>query len=84
MCQGRRHLRRLQASIPLEQKGVGVRILNLGMDIQTPTGKLMLTVLGAIAQFERDMMLERQREGIDKAKSEGPSSSCTKTRQQEK
>ncbi len=30
-----------------------------------------LTVLGAIAQFERDMMLERQREGIAKAKSDG-------------
>jgi DNA invertase Pin-like site-specific DNA recombinase len=55
----------------LEQKRVGVRILNLGMDTQTPTGKLMLTVLGAVAQFEREMMLERQREGIAKAKSEG-------------
>jgi DNA invertase Pin-like site-specific DNA recombinase len=55
----------------LERKQVGVRILNLGMDTQTPTGKLMLTVLGAIAQFEREMMLERQREGIAKAKSDG-------------
>ncbi len=41
------------------------------MDTQTPTGKLMLTLLGAVAQFEREMMLERQREGIAKAKSEG-------------
>ena len=41
------------------------------MDTQTPTGKLMLTVLGGIAQFEREMMLERQREGIAKAKNEG-------------
>lgn len=41
------------------------------MDTQTPTGKLMLTMLGAVAQFEREMMLERQREGIAKAKSEG-------------
>jgi len=55
----------------LERKRVGVRILNLGMDTQTPTGKLMLTVMGAIAQFEREMMLERQREGIAKAKAEG-------------
>ncbi|WP_349431241.1 recombinase family protein [Methylomarinum sp. Ch1-1] len=45
----------------LEQKAVGLRILNLGMDTQTPTGKLMLTVLGGVAQFEREMMLERQR-----------------------
>src|SRR6202165_2522440 len=55
----------------LERKGVAVRILNLGMDTQTPTGKLMLTVLGGVAQFEREIMLERQREGIAKAKAEG-------------
>jgi DNA invertase Pin-like site-specific DNA recombinase len=48
-----------------------MRILNLGMDTKTPTGKLMLTMLGAVAQFEREMMLERQREGIAKAKSAG-------------
>lgn len=52
----------------LEEKEVGLRILNLGMDTQTATGKLMLTVLGAVAQFEREMMLERQREGVIKAK----------------
>ena len=57
--------------LALEQKRVAIRILNLGMDTQTPTGKLMLTVLGAVAQFEREMMLERQREGIAKAKSDG-------------
>jgi DNA invertase Pin-like site-specific DNA recombinase len=55
----------------LEQKRVGLRILNLGMDTQTPTGKLMLTVLGGVAQFEREVMLERQREGIAQAKAAG-------------
>jgi DNA invertase Pin-like site-specific DNA recombinase len=55
----------------LEEKEVGLRILNLGMDTQTATGKLMLTVLGAVAQFEREMMLERQREGVIKAKAAG-------------
>ena len=55
----------------LEKKEVGLRILNLGMDTQSPTGKLMLTVLGGVAQFEREMMLERQREGIAKAKAAG-------------
>ena len=55
----------------LERRQVGVRILNLGLDTQTPTGKLMLTVLGAVAQFEREMMLERQREGVAKAKTAG-------------
>lgn len=55
----------------LAQKKVGLRILNLGIDTQTPTGKLILTVLGGIAQFEREIMLERQREGVYKAKAAG-------------
>jgi DNA invertase Pin-like site-specific DNA recombinase len=55
----------------LERKGAAVRIHNLGMNTQTPTGKLMLTVLGGVAQFEREIMLERQREGLAKAKSAG-------------
>jgi DNA invertase Pin-like site-specific DNA recombinase len=37
----------------------------------TPTAKLILNVVGSIAEFEREMMLERQREGIAKAKGEG-------------
>ena len=37
----------------------------------TSTGRLMLNVLGSVAQFEREVMLERQREGIAKAKAEG-------------
>lgn len=55
----------------LEAKAVALRILSMGIDTSTPTGKLMLTVLGAVAQFEREVMLERQREGIAKAKAEG-------------
>jgi len=48
-----------------------LELLNLGLDTSTATGKLMLNVIGAVAQFEREMMLERQREGIAKAKIEG-------------
>jgi DNA invertase Pin-like site-specific DNA recombinase len=55
----------------LAAKQVAVRVLNLGLDTQTPTGGLILNVLGSIAQFEREMMLERQREGIAQAKAEG-------------
>jgi DNA invertase Pin-like site-specific DNA recombinase len=55
----------------LTKKGVGLRILGLGIDTATPTGKLMLTMLGAVGQFEREVMLERQREGIRKAKHDG-------------
>ncbi len=55
----------------LETEGVTLRILSMNVDTATPTGKLMLTILGGIAAFERDLMLERQREGIAKAKAEG-------------
>lgn len=52
-------------------KGAALKILNMGIDTNTPTGKLMLNVLGGVAEFEREIMLERQREGIAKAKAEG-------------
>lgn len=55
----------------LKQQNTAFKILNINLDTATPTGKLMLTMLGAIAEFERELMLERQREGIEKAKSAG-------------
>lgn len=55
----------------LNAKGVTLQILALSLDTSTPTGKLMVNMLGSIAQFERELMLERQREGIAKAKGEG-------------
>jgi DNA invertase Pin-like site-specific DNA recombinase len=55
----------------LSSKGVTLRVLSMQLDTGTPTGKLMLTMLGAIAEFERELMLERQREGVAKAKAEG-------------
>ena len=57
----------------LEDGGVGLRVLILGgetVDTKGATGKLILTVFAGFAQFEREMMLERQREGIAKAKAE--------------
>ena len=72
-------LDRLARSVPhmweiigrLKAKDVALRIVNLGIGTSTPTGKLMLNVIGGVAEFEREMMLERQREGIAKAKAEG-------------
>lgn len=55
----------------LRSKGVELKILALNLDTSTPTGKLMLNMLGSIAEFERELMLERQREGIAKAKADG-------------
>ena len=53
------------------QKGVTLVSNHEGLDTSTPTGKLMLTVIGAIAEFERTNLLERQREGIAIAKANG-------------
>lgn len=72
-------LDRLARSVPhliestqeLEAKGIALVVLDLGIDTSTASGKLVLTVIGAIGQFEREMMLERQREGIARAKAEG-------------
>ena len=58
----------------LDVKKVSLVVLSMGgqtVDTRTATGKLMLTMLAAVAAFERDLMLERQREGIAKAKAEG-------------
>ena len=41
------------------------------LDTRNPTAKLMLTILAGVATWEREIMLERQREGIAKAKAEG-------------
>lgn len=61
----------LEIADTLEKKGVQFLVLNINLDTSTPTGKLMLTMLGAIATFEREMMLERQIEGIREAKLKG-------------
>jgi DNA invertase Pin-like site-specific DNA recombinase len=55
----------------IEAKGASLRILDMAIDTSTPNGRLMLNILGSVAQFEREIMLERQREGIAKAKAEG-------------
>jgi DNA invertase Pin-like site-specific DNA recombinase len=56
----------------LAVKGVAFRCLNQsGVDTDTSTGRLMLAVLGAVAQFENDIRRERQAEGIEKAKLAG-------------
>lgn len=55
----------------LEHKGVSLRVLDQDINTGTPTGKLMLAMLGAIAEFENDLRRERQMDGIEHAKSTG-------------
>ena len=72
-------LDRLARSIPdlvriiekLEEKQATLRILAMNLDTDTPTGRLLLNLVGSISQFEREIMLERQREGVAKAICDG-------------
>jgi DNA invertase Pin-like site-specific DNA recombinase len=50
---------------------VRIRLLSMNIDTSTATVKLLLTLMGAEAAFEREIMLKRQRAGIAKAKAEG-------------
>ena len=56
----------------LKAKGVTLVSNKENIDTSTPTGQLMLTMIGAINEFERTNLLERQREGIDVAMREHP------------
>ncbi len=55
----------------LERKNVNLVSSKENIDSSTPTGKLMLTMIGAINEFERANLLERQKEGIAIAKEQG-------------
>lgn len=55
----------------LKTKSVGFVSLKENIDTSTPQGKFMLTVFGAMAELERESILERQREGIAIAKENG-------------
>lgn len=57
--------------VHLDAKGASLKVLDQAIDTSTPTGRLMFNMLGSIAQFERELMLERQREGIARAKAAG-------------
>lgn len=55
----------------LSEKGVEFVSRKEAIDTTTPTGKFMLTVFGAVAELEREYILQRQREGISIAKAQG-------------
>lgn len=55
----------------LTAKGVAFVSQKEAIDTATPTGKFMLTVFGAVAELEREYILQRQREGIEIAKAQG-------------
>jgi DNA invertase Pin-like site-specific DNA recombinase len=64
----------LSIEADLSKRGIGLVVLSMGgerLDTRNPTSTLMLTILAGVATWEREIMLERQREGIAKAKAEG-------------
>ena len=69
LARSMRHL--LQIVDEVKEKRASLRILGMSLDTDTATGTMMLQVLGAVAEHERSLMLERQREGIAMAKAEG-------------
>lgn len=55
----------------LDERGVGVRILNFGMDASTPIGEFALTIFAAFGRLERRIALERTMSGLQRAKERG-------------
>lgn len=72
-------LSRLARSVPdllriiqeIENKGASLIIRDMGVDTSTPIGRLLCSVVGAISQFEREIMKDRQKSGIARAKELG-------------
>ena len=61
----------LEIAQGLENRGIDLVVLDQQLDTSTPAGKLMFSVLAAIAQFERDLCRERTNDGLVRARAEG-------------
>lgn len=55
----------------IKSRNASLRILAMNLDTETATGKLMISVLASVAEWERSAMIERQVHGIERAKREG-------------
>jgi DNA invertase Pin-like site-specific DNA recombinase len=67
----RRTVQILEVSETLNNKGVNLVILDLGIDTRTPAGKMVLTIMASVAEWERDQLKEKQRRGIEAARKRG-------------
>lgn len=68
---GRSMLDLIQKVDDLTKRGIGFRSLTEGLDTTTPGGRLLFHVIGALAQFERDLVVERTRDGMAAARRRG-------------
>lgn len=55
----------------LDNRGITIEALDTQLDTRTPAGKLVLSVLASMAEFERDLIVERTREGLAHARAQG-------------
>jgi DNA invertase Pin-like site-specific DNA recombinase len=60
-----------QLADQLKEREVGLRILNLGIDTTTPAGKLIFTIVAAVAEMERELLIERTISGLAAARAQG-------------
>lgn len=67
----RRTVQILEVSETLNNKGVNLVILDLGVDTRTPAGKMVLTIMASVAEWEREQLKEKQRRGIESARKRG-------------
>ena len=56
----------------LRARGVGLVVLKQQIDTTTPTGRMVFHILGAIDEFQRELIVEGTREGLDAARARGP------------
>lgn len=61
----------LDVTKDLERRGIDLRVLQQPVDTTTPAGKLLFAVLGAVAEFERDLVMDRTRDGLAAARARG-------------
>lgn len=55
----------------LNEQGVALRILNLGIDTATPSGRLVYSIIAAVAEMERDLLIERTNSGLAASRARG-------------
>jgi DNA invertase Pin-like site-specific DNA recombinase len=60
-----------QLADDLSDRGISLRILNLGIDTATPSGKLVYSIIAAVAEMERDLLIERTNSGLAASRARG-------------
>ena len=55
----------------LRERGIGLKVLKQDIDTTSPTGRLVFNILGAIDEFQRELIVEGTREGLDAARARG-------------